>query len=81
MAFLLDTYALLWWLAEPERLPPAVHATLSDPSQPVFISAASAWEIATKHRLWCLPTADVLLQAGWPLLLEQQFLEPFVAEH
>ena len=36
MAFLLDTYALLWWLAEPERLPPAVHATLSDPSQPVL---------------------------------------------
>jgi PIN domain nuclease of toxin-antitoxin system len=49
MAFVLDTHALLWWLAEPERLSPAVYATLSDPGQPVFISAASAWEIATKR--------------------------------
>jgi hypothetical protein len=49
MAFLLDTHSPLWWLAEPERLSPAVYATLSDPGQPVFISAASAWEIATKR--------------------------------
>ena len=75
MAFLLDTHTLLWWLAEPERRSPAVYATLSDPLQPVFISAASAWEIATKHRLGRLPTADVLLQAGWPLL-EQQGFQP-----
>jgi PIN domain nuclease of toxin-antitoxin system len=73
MAFLLDTHTLLWWLAEPERLSPAVYATLSDSLQPVFISAASAWEIATKHRLGRLPTADVLLQAGWPLLQQQGF--------
>ena len=73
MAFLLDTHVLLWWLAEPERLSPAVHATLADPAQPVFISAASAWEIATKHRLGRLPTAEVLLQDGWSLMERQGF--------
>jgi len=73
MAFLLDTHALLWWLAEPERLSPVVHATLADPDQPVFISAASAWEIATKHRLGRLPTAEVLLQDGWALMERQGF--------
>ena len=73
MAFLLDTHALLWWLAEPERLSPAVHATLADPGQTVFISAASAWEIATKHRHGRLPTAEVLLQEGWPLMERQGF--------
>ncbi|MCX5937006.1 MAG: type II toxin-antitoxin system VapC family toxin [Cyanobium sp. LacPavin_0920_WC12_MAG_62_9] len=73
MAFLLDTHALLWWLAEPERLSSVVHATLADPAQPVFISAASAWEIATKHRLGRLPTAEVLLQEGWPLMESQGF--------
>ena len=73
MAFLLDTHALLWWLAEPERLSPAVHATLADPAQPVLISGASAWEIATKHRLGRLPTAEVLLQEGWPLMESQGF--------
>ncbi|MEI8251391.1 MAG: hypothetical protein WCF98_09505 [Synechococcus sp. ELA057] len=36
-------------IEELERLYPVVHATLSDPGQPVFISAASAWEIATKR--------------------------------
>ena len=75
MAFLLDTHALLWWLAEPERLSPVVHATLADPDQPVFISAASAWEIATQHRLGRLPTAEVLLQDGW-LLMERQGFQP-----
>ena len=73
MAFLLDTHALLWWLAEPERLSPAVYATLADPAQPVLISAASAWEIATKHLLGQLPTAEVLLQEGWPLMETQGF--------
>jgi len=73
MAFLLDTHALLWWLAEPERLSPVVHATLADPDQPVFISAASAWEIATKHRLGRLSTAEVLLQDGWALMERQGF--------
>ena len=73
MAFLLDTHALLWWLAEPERLSPVVHATLADPGQTVFISAASAWEIATKHRLGRLPTAELLLQDGWSLMEKQGF--------
>ena len=70
---LLDTHTLLWWLAEPERLSRAVHTTLSDPDQPVYVSAASAWEIATQYSLGRLPTADVLLQAGWPLLQQQRF--------
>jgi len=73
MGFLLDTHALLWWLAEPERLSPAAHATLADPAQPVFISAASAWEIATRHRLGRLPTAEVVLQEGWALMERQGF--------
>ncbi len=73
MELLLDTHALLWWLAEPERLSTTVMEVLADPSQRVFVSAASAWEIATKHRLGRLPTAEVLLQEGWPLLQAQGF--------
>ncbi|MEX1324996.1 MAG: type II toxin-antitoxin system VapC family toxin [Synechococcaceae cyanobacterium] len=74
MALLLDTHALLWWLAEPERLSAAVLAALGDPAQQVFVSSASAWEIATKHRLGRLPSADVLLQEGWNLLQSQGFV-------
>ena len=52
---LLDTHALLWWLAGDERLSPPARAALTDPSGRVFVSAATAWEITTKHRLGKLP--------------------------
>ena len=40
---------------------------VADPDNAVFVSAASAWEVATKHRLGKLPSAQVLVQdmAGW----------------
>jgi len=62
---LLDTHALLWWLAEPDRLSPAAHAAISDPANSVYVSAASGWEIATKVRLarLTLVTVDPALQA------------------
>lgn len=67
MRVLLDTHALLWWLFDDPRLSQAVRGTLMDPSTPVFVSAASAWEISTKHRLGKLASADVLVQdlPGW----------------
>ena len=48
---LLDTHALLWVLVDPERIPAATLATVRAPETTVYVSAASAWEIATKHRL------------------------------
>ncbi|MYB03311.1 MAG: type II toxin-antitoxin system VapC family toxin [Acidimicrobiaceae bacterium] len=48
---LLDTHALLWWWADEALLPPRVRETLSDADTTAFVSAASAWEIATKVRL------------------------------
>lgn len=48
MRLLLDTHALLWWEADNRRLGRAARASITDPSTPVFVSAASAWEIAVK---------------------------------
>jgi PIN domain nuclease of toxin-antitoxin system len=48
---LLDTHALLWLLLEPAKLSKRVRTLLSDVSTEVFVSSATAWEIATKHRL------------------------------
>jgi PIN domain nuclease of toxin-antitoxin system len=45
---LLDTNALLWWLADSHRLGQPARAVLADPSNTVYVSAASAWEIAIK---------------------------------
>ena len=50
MRLLLDTHALLWWATAPDRLPEKVSRTIQD-GQEVFVSAATAWEIATKVRI------------------------------
>lgn len=59
-SLLLDTHALLWWLDGDERLSREARSAMSDTSNVVLVSAASAWEITTKHRLGKLPgAADV----------------------
>lgn len=60
---LLDTNALLWLVAEPERLGPRALDTLSDPATELFVSAASAWEVAIKTRLGRLDGS--LLLSSW----------------
>jgi PIN domain nuclease of toxin-antitoxin system len=52
---LLDTHALLWWLAGDPRLSARAYATIEDASNQILISAATAWEIATKVRIGKLP--------------------------
>jgi len=58
---LVDTHALLWWWAQPDRLTPRVLALLKDPHTSVVVSAASAWEIATKHRIGKLPSGGTII--------------------
>jgi PIN domain nuclease of toxin-antitoxin system len=52
---LLDTHAFIWWLVDPKRLPELALNAIKDRSYRVFVSAASAMEITTKHRLGKLP--------------------------
>ena len=56
--YLLDTHVLLWVLTDPARLSDPVAHLLGDSSNRLHISAASAWEIATKVRLGKLPLAE-----------------------
>jgi PIN domain nuclease of toxin-antitoxin system len=49
--YLLDTNVLLATLLAPERLPQEVVAGVSDPSNTVYFSSASIWEIAIKRSL------------------------------
>ncbi len=68
MNILLDTHTLLWLLREPTTLDPETLAHLADPSTSVWVSAASAWEIAVKTRLGRLDGSTLL--ATWPSQLE-----------
>lgn len=60
MRVLADTHAFLWWLAGNPKLPEAARDVIDDPDNDVMVSAASAWEITTKHRLGKLPGADIV---------------------
>jgi PIN domain nuclease of toxin-antitoxin system len=60
MRLLLDTHALLWWLAGDKHLSKKARALIGDEENAVYVSAASAWEVATKYRLGKLPDAEVV---------------------
>ena len=47
---LLDTHAWLWLNSAPERLPRRLLDTFREADRPIYLSAASAWEIAIKHQ-------------------------------
>jgi len=57
---LLDTHALLWWLSDDAALTRSARKTISETRNTPIVSAASAWEVATKVRLGKLPTASDL---------------------
>lgn len=61
MRLLLDTHALLWWaFADPKLSRRARAAIDDDVANEVFVSAVSAWEIATKYRIGKLPDAGAI---------------------
>lgn len=55
MRLLLDTHVLIWFGTGDTRLPPSARRAITDAPSGVFVSAASAWEIATKARIGKLP--------------------------
>jgi PIN domain nuclease of toxin-antitoxin system len=65
---LLDTHTLLWLVSQPTTLEFDVLDQLADPKTSVWVSAASAWEIAIKTRLGRLD--GTMLLATWPNQLE-----------
>jgi len=58
---LLDTHALLWWLAD-EGMTTEARDAIADPANIVAVSAASAWEISIKKALGKLAAPDDLEQ-------------------
>ena len=58
---LLDTHVLIWWLLDEPRLSRKARDLLTSPEAQVFVSSASALEMATKHRLGKLPGVKRLL--------------------
>lgn len=50
MKVLLDTHVLLWALGNPEKLPSYIIDLICNERNEIYVSAASLWEIAIKHK-------------------------------
>lgn len=74
MKLLLDTHALLWWLTGNSKLSRRIARAIENQDNEIVVSAASAWEIATKSRLGKLPEAIPLAQRIPELVAAQGFI-------
>ncbi len=75
LRLLLDTHALIWWLAGDEALSFRAREAIADETNEVAVSAASAMEIATKFRIGKLPGAALLAQDFERIIADQGFGE------
>ena len=82
MHLLLDTHALIWWMINSPSLPDAVRRLMLDKGNTIVVSAASAWEMATKVRLGRLPAASDITRNFQEYLSQSGFESlPVSAEH
>jgi PIN domain nuclease of toxin-antitoxin system len=75
LRLLLDTHALLWWLADDPALSVGAREAIAEPGNLVFVSAASAWEITTKNRIGKLPGAALFSNRLGEIIALEGFLE------
>lgn len=85
MKLLLDTHALLWFLANDPKLSATAKTAIEDPANERWLSPISLLEIALKNRLGKLPLpapfgtmfpADLAAEDIHLLPLEPQHIEP-----
>lgn len=76
MKLLLDTHALLWWWVDDPQLSATARRLIQAADSEVWVSAASAWEVATKQRLGKLPGMPSDLCANWLTLLQADGFQP-----
>jgi PIN domain nuclease of toxin-antitoxin system len=79
---LLDTHTLLWWILGHPGLTRTAQEAISDTSNTIIVSAASAWELAIKFRLGKLPrAADLVSNFSSEMENEGFHLLPISGEH
>ncbi|HEV8599407.1 MAG TPA: type II toxin-antitoxin system VapC family toxin [Gemmatimonadales bacterium] len=73
MRVLVDTHAFVWWLEGNPRLSRRARSVLEREGNEIFVSAATAWEIATKARLGRLPFAPDVAADVFGAIIGQGF--------
>jgi PIN domain nuclease of toxin-antitoxin system len=79
---LLDTHAYVWSLTDPDRLSGRARTAIEARGNVVLVSAATAWEMAIKHRAGKWPEAEILLAQHHDLMgrLGAQLLDVSAAD-
>ena len=67
MKYILDTHTFIWWNDDPQLLSEKVVALCEDPSNKLFFSLASVWEMQIKLQL-----KKLKLSASLESIIEQQ---------
>jgi PIN domain nuclease of toxin-antitoxin system len=62
MRLLLDTHTFLWWDETPAKLSPTALQTVQDPTNTIFFSAVTVWELQIKIQLGKLQMRMTLKQ-------------------
>ena len=75
MHLLLDTHALIWWMTGSASLTRTARRAILDRRNTVVVSAASAWEMATKVRLGRLPITSDVMRDFSNYMAQSQFLD------
>ena len=82
MKLLLDTHTLLWWWTNDPQLTAKAKRLIASEGNTVLVSAASAWEIATKTRLGKLEIGPMALQRFHDLVQSDGFAHlPMTWQH
>jgi PIN domain nuclease of toxin-antitoxin system len=71
MRALLDTHTLLWWLSDNPTPSSAVRDLIADPTNEIYVSPASVWEIANKYAKGKLPSAEAIVH-DLPSIISQE---------
>lgn len=59
MSLLLDPHVFLWWLEDSPRLPARMRAAIAEPSEIIYVSAATIWELSLKVSIGRLRIKDL----------------------
>ncbi|MCF6199441.1 MAG: type II toxin-antitoxin system VapC family toxin [Hyphomicrobiaceae bacterium] len=75
MKIILDTHTLVWWLRNDPKLSDKARSGIADSKTQVFVSAVTAWEMATKARLGKWREAEPLVSDFAAILKANMFTE------
>ncbi|WP_417746448.1 type II toxin-antitoxin system VapC family toxin [Rosistilla oblonga] len=92
MRVLLDSHAVIWWVDQHRLLSPNALAAVTDPSNELFVSAATVWEIGIKvglgklrlslpYRTWMNQALTDLRATTLPITVDYSDIQSRLPKH